>query len=369
MANAQKSNIVFFTGFPGFIGYNLIKRLLVSDAGCQFRLLVEARLVPLCQSELQKLEQEIPGAILRCEIIPGDITEAKLGLSEDLRNRLAGEITQAYHLAAIYDLAVPSEMAYKINVDGTRFVLDFLGMAKNFKRLIYFSTCYVAGLREGPILETDLIKGQAFKNHYESTKYAAEVLVQEKQKQIPSVIIRPSIVVGNSQTGETRKYDGPYFMIQLLLNLPKWIPMVHIGKGEVALNLVPVDYIIEGTLALAKAEGTDGRVYALADPDPLPVRQLWLLLLELTGHRKPLFTLPLGLVKFVMKFSWVRNLLKIPQEVLGYFDAKMTLDTTNAVSTLAPLGVVCPHSRDYMGRLIDFVRKHPDINPIRKPMY
>jgi len=367
MADVQKTSIVFFTGFPGFIGYNLIKRLLVSDAGCQFRLLVEARLVPLCQAELQKLEQEIPGAISRCEIIPGDITDTKLGLSEELRHRLAGEITHAYHLAAIYDLAVPSEMADKINVDGTRFVLDFLETAKSFERLIYFSTCYVAGLRQGRILETELKCGQKFKNHYESTKYAAEVLVQESR--IPSVIIRPSIVVGHSQTGETRKYDGPYFMIQLLLNLPKWLPMIHIGSGQVALNLVPVDYIIDGTLALATAEGTQGRVYALADPNPLPVRQLWSLLLELTGHRRPLFTLPLGLVKFVMQFSWVRNLLKIPQEVLGYFDADMTLDTTHAVSTLKPLGVVCPHTKDYMGRLIDFVRKHPEINPIRKPMY
>lgn len=367
MVDGQTANIVFFTGFPGFIGYNLIKRLLLSDSICQFRLLVEPRLVPLCQTELQKLEQEIPGALSRCEVIPGDITDAKLGLSEAVRERLAAEITQAYHLAAIYDLAVPSEMAYKINVDGTRFVLDFLEQAKNFKRLIYFSTCYVAGLREGHIYETDLIKGQSFKNHYESTKYAAEVLVQERK--IPSVIIRPSIVVGHSKTGETRKYDGPYFMIQLLLALPKWLPMVHIGPGEVALNLVPVDYIIEGTLALAKAQGTEGRVYALADPNPLPVRQLWLLLLELTGHKKPILTLPLGLVKFVMRFSWVRNMLKIPQEVLGYFDAKMTLDTTNAVSTLKPLGVECPASREYMGRLIDFVKAHPDINPIRNQMY
>jgi thioester reductase-like protein len=365
----NSNQVALFTGFPGFIGYNLIKTLLARSPNLSFYLLVEARLFDLSASEIKRLEQEFPGAAKRLTLVSGDITVSDLGIESNLRQQLLAEVTVVYHLAAIYDLAVPEATAHRINVDGTKYILDFCTAAKNFERLIYFSTCYVAGARQGKIFEAELAVGQKFKNHYESTKYAAEVLVQERWKDLPTVIIRPGIVAGDSRTGETRKYDGPYFMIQLLLSLPRWLPMVDIGPGQVTLNMVPVDYIIEGTAVLALQPGTEGKVYALADPNPLKVRSLWGELLRLTGHSRPLFTVPLGLVKKLLSWQWVRKLLKMPREVLDYFEADVTFDTTNAVGTLKPLGVSCPNAVNYLPVLVDFVKQHPDINPIRKQIY
>ncbi|WP_228485704.1 SDR family oxidoreductase [Thermaerobacillus caldiproteolyticus] len=63
------------------------------------------------------------------------------------------------------------------------------------------------------MLETELDMGQSLKNHYEKTKYEAEIAVRKVAKQRPTTIIRPGIVVGHSETGETAKFGSLYFML------------------------------------------------------------------------------------------------------------------------------------------------------------
>ncbi len=105
----------------------------------------------------------------------GDIAERGLGLSDTDYERLRAEVARVFHLAAIYDLAVPEELAQRVNVDGTGNVLELCAAAERLERLAYVSTAYVAGLRTGVVYEHELVMGQRFKNHYESTKFQAEV--------------------------------------------------------------------------------------------------------------------------------------------------------------------------------------------------
>ena len=128
---------------------------------------------------------------------------------------------RSHHLAAVYDLSTPREFAWKVNVEGTRNVLEMAGTCKDFQRLQYVSTCYVSGRHTGIFRETDLQVGQVFNNYYEETKYHAEIAVQEAIKNgLPATVYRPSIVVGDSHTGETQKYDGPYYAMQLIARHP-----------------------------------------------------------------------------------------------------------------------------------------------------
>ena len=81
----------------------------------------------------------------RIEVVAGDIAERHLGLGDDDYERLPAEVGVVHHLAAIYDLAVPEEIAQKVNVEGTGNVLDFCRDADDLERLNYVSTAYVAG--------------------------------------------------------------------------------------------------------------------------------------------------------------------------------------------------------------------------------
>ena len=132
---------------------------------------------------------------------------------------LRADARRVFHLAAIYDLAVPLEIAQRVNVDGTGNVLDFCARAEGLERLAYVSPAYVAGMRTGVVYEHELVMGQAFKNHYESTKFQAEVWVRELLDRVPTTILRPAIVVGDSRTGETEKFDGPYYILRALAAL------------------------------------------------------------------------------------------------------------------------------------------------------
>ena len=227
------------TGFPGFIGRRLIAALLDADADARVVALVEPRMLATAQTVVESLDAP------RIELLAGDITDRRLGLEPDDYERLRAEVRRVFHLAAIYDLAVPLELAQRVNVEGTGNVLDLCRAAEGLERLAYVSTAYVAGLRTGIVYEHELVMGQAFKNHYESTKFQAEVWVHELLDQVPTTILRPAIVVGDSLTGETEKFDGPYYILRALSRAQRMgRPMPQFGRSEAAFNVVPVDYVV-----------------------------------------------------------------------------------------------------------------------------
>src|SRR5262245_16907282 len=211
MSHDATTGIVLFTGFPGFIGMRLLPRLMELAPGARFRCLVQSRFLDAAREGIAQIESAHPQARGRIDVVTGDITVPGLGLAADEARALRGGLTAAHHLAAVYDLAVTRELGLKVNLDGTRNVLRFLSECPRLERLHYVSTCYVSGTATGIFRETDLDMGQSFKNHYEETKFLAEVEVARAG--LPVTIYRPSIVVGDSRTGETGKFDGPYFTL------------------------------------------------------------------------------------------------------------------------------------------------------------
>ncbi|MEE8278586.1 MAG: SDR family oxidoreductase, partial [Thermoanaerobaculia bacterium] len=218
---------VFFTGFPGFLGSELLPRVLVRSAKQRAVCIVQEKFADLARKRVEELTERQCELRDRIELVTGDITEPDLGLGGE-RQRLAGETTEIFHLAAVYDLSVRRPVGMKVNVDGTRQVLDFAGQCPRLGRFQYVSTCFVRGRWAGIFGEDDLERGQSFNNCYEETKYLAEVEVQERMRQgLPTTIYRPAIVVGDSRTGATQKFDGPYFVIRWIMRLP-WIAVVPV---------------------------------------------------------------------------------------------------------------------------------------------
>ncbi len=206
----------FITGFPGFIASRLLRHLAESDR--RFLLLVQPALAAQAGGELNAIAQQTGTPLSNLEILPGDITKPELGLSQNDLERARSESTILFHLAAIYDLAVKQDLALRINVEGTRNVNNFARSLPHLRQYHYVSTCYVAGKRTGRIFESELRHNAGFRNYYEETKYLAEIEVENFKSQLPLTIHRPSVVCGDSHTGETAKYDGIYYLINYLLN-------------------------------------------------------------------------------------------------------------------------------------------------------
>jgi thioester reductase-like protein len=350
------SSTVLFTGFPGFIGARLLPRLLELQPETRFECLVQERFLGLARDQIATIEAAHPHARGRLGTVLGDITAVGLGLSGEDAKALQRDVVAAWHLAAVYDLAVSREVGQRVNVQGTRNVLAFLAQCRAFERLHYVSTAYVSGRATPTYRETDLDVGQSFKNHYEETKFLAEVEVVYSG--LPATTYRPAIVVGDSRTGETGKFDGPYFILNAMERLPSPGVFMRIGSGRQPANLVPVDFVVEALAQLGSSDRSRGKTYHLTDPDPLTVVEVGRLLAQALGKSFAFAPVPGFVAKGLFTPKVVQRFFGVPVEVLDYFEHDCRYDTTQASQDLGALGVACPRLPDYVSRLVDFYRAH-----------
>jgi thioester reductase-like protein len=348
---------IFLTGFPGFIAGRLVKRL--AQEGARFLLLVQPAFAERARQDIARIAEETGTPASSFRIVEGDITQDGLGLSAAERERARSETTMLFHLAAIYDLAVTREAAMRVNLEGTRNVNRFARSLPHLRRYHYVSTCYVAGLRRGLILETELRHEAGFRNFYEETKYLAELEVDELKRELPVTVHRPAVVCGDSRTGETAKYDGVYYLINYLRMHPGLFSMLNIGNRAVSLNLVPIDFVVEAMTALAQDERATAATVQLADPAPLTTHELFESIARTLAGRGSRLTLPPRLVRATLALPLSPTLTGLPHAGVPYFFLDQTYDTTLARSLLDAHGVRCPRFTDYVGTLIDFVSHHP----------
>jgi thioester reductase-like protein len=346
----------FLTGFPGFIGRRLVARLLDEDPELRVAALVEPRMADAARSAAAEIGAE------RIEIVEGDIGERRLGLSDADWERLAAEVTSAFHLAAIYNLAVPLELAQRVNVDGTGNVLELCAACERLGRLNYVSTAYVAGVRQGVVYEHELALGQAFKNHYESTKFQAEVWVRDAMDDVPTTIYRPAIVVGDSQTGETQKFDGPYYMLRVIsVSEARGTPIPQFGRAAAPFNVVPVDFVVDALVAGSQSAEAVGETLHLVDPEPVTASELLTTLAREYAGREPAYRVPPKLVEASLRLEFVRNMFAgAPRESIRYLNHPVRFDTRRAGDLLAAQGLRCPRFDEYVGPMVRFFREHED---------
>jgi thioester reductase-like protein len=358
---------VVVTGFPGFIGSELVARLLARypvdvHIAClvqdSYRRLAEERI-----REIERLDETYKGRIHACR---GDIRHPNLSLDGQY-GFLSDETVEIFHLAAVYDLGVRREVGMAINREGTRHVLDFAAQCPQLRRFHYVSTCYVSGSYPGDFRESDLVNGQRFNNYYEETKYLAEVEVQNRmQAGLPVTIYRPAIVVGDSQTGATQKYDGIYYVLQWLLRQPKTAAFLTVigDPAQYEVNFVPRDFVVNALVYLSGREGSTGKVYHLSDPRPPLVDEVIDMIAEATQRRVVRVKLPGRLVKGAMNHvPGVAKFVGIEPAAMDYFTQPTRYHCENTLAALAGSGIACPPFASYAPKLVQFMQSHPEISP------
>lgn len=345
-----------YTGFPGFITSQLIREQLKKQQQDAIYVLVLKAELEKAQGEKEAILKQYPNATLH--IIEGDITLPSLGLGENLVEKLQQEIQIFWHLAAIYDLAVPKEIAWKVNVHGTNKVNEFVKGIKNLERYMYFSTAYVAGTRTGNLLETELIRPESFKNYYEETKFEAELLVESLKKELPITIIRPGIVRGDSITGSTIKFDGPYFLFNMIDRLKKLPFIPYIGRSSATLNTVPVDYIFQAATYLSTLAEATGKTVHLTDPNPHPIQEiLRAVTVQITG-KAPKGHLPLSVTRVFMKSVALQRLLGVEYESLDYFTWDASFDTSVISELLKDSNIQCADFIETLPAMAAYYEEH-----------
>ncbi|WP_328301712.1 SDR family oxidoreductase [Actinomycetospora sp. NBC_00405] len=355
---------VLFTGFPGFLGSALLPRTLRRSADAQAVALVQERWLDRARRTLERLEATEPALAGRTRLVVGDITRPGLGLDEDEAAALRSGPLEIFHLAAVYDLSVAPELAWSVNVEGTRNVVDLARGADELVRLQYVSTCYVSGRYPGLFFEDDLELGQRFSNHYEHTKHEAErIVAKAREAGMPVTIYRPSVVVGDSRTGETQKYDGPYYALQLIARQGRVAVMPLPGDpSRVHFNLVPSDFVVDAIAALAPHPGALDRTVALAAPHPPTVLGMCEAFAAHTDKKLRVVPVPTSLSRFsIDHLPGVGRLFKLPSSTLDYLTHPTDYDVTATTALLAEVGVRCPTFAEHVGAMVAYHREHPDV--------
>lgn len=242
----RKMKYYFITGVTGDLGSELMKCLALDNNNIIYCLVRDKK----GKSGSDRLAEILKtGAIDsgRVYVVQGDICEPKLGIEENIYRELAGKITHIIHSAGDTRFNQIYEIICRTNVYGTKNVISFaedcLNSNPDFKQFNYISTVYVTGKRRGIVYEGDLTDRYGFHNTYERSKYEAELLVNEyKNKGLPVIIFRPSIIFGGAEDGNIKKTNVLYPALELYRKyLPDTIlPAIY----KVKLDIVPMDFVV-----------------------------------------------------------------------------------------------------------------------------
>jgi thioester reductase-like protein len=350
---------IFVTGFPGFLASALLPGIL-ARTGDEAVCLVQPKYRDVATEHVDHLTAADETMRGRIRLAEGDITQPGLGLGRGSPR----DVTEIWHLAAVYDLAVRREPAMRVNVDGTRNVLNLARHLPDLRRYHHFSTCYVSGRYAGPYGEDDLEVGAPFNNYYEESKHLAEAEVRQRMADgLPATIYRPSIVVGDSRTGETQKFDGPYFILQWMLRQPWYAVVPMAGDPSMTrVNVVPRDFVVDAVNHLSGLPQSAGSTYHLADPQPLTVAEMAQTLADAADRRLIMVPVPRMVAKEAIRHvPGAHTVLRIPAEAVDYFAHPTHYLTEHTQRDLAGSGIKVPPFAEYADRLVDFMRRHHEV--------
>jgi thioester reductase-like protein len=344
---------VLVTGFPAFTARRMAARILAGDPRARVWLLARDKFAAAAREFLAELPADQRE---RAEPLVGDVCDMDLGLSGDEIERLGGEVTTIQHLAGIYYHGVDRATARRVNVEGTRGLLEFAKEARSLRRLCHWSTATVSGKRRGVIMEDELDENQGFHNFYEETKFEAEKLARAAQRRLPVTIFRPGLIVGDSRTGEIDRFDGPYYLTVLFVTSPLGVRLPLPGRGAAPMHLVPIDYVVDAAYALSLDARAAGKTFHLTDPNPQSARRVYQLIAERSEHQPPRGFIPGGIARALLHTPGIEKLARGPLSFIDSFDHMAFYNTRNTRALLGDSGLDCPAFDSYVDALVRFVR-------------
>ncbi len=359
---SQKKRTILVTGYPGSICKNLVRAILENEPKSIIYFLVQEKFIEDAKKFVKRKSRQ---GYKNVNLLSGDIADMHLGLSADEVKNLLGKVTDIYHLASISYLGVPDELMWRVNVQGTINLIELAEDTRKLEHFNYISTAFVSGDRQGVVTEDELDCGQKFRNLYERTKFEAERKIRDAMGRLPVSIFRPSIVVGDSKTGEIGRFDGPYYLGILLASSPL-SSMALIGNENAPLHVIPVDYAVNTILYLSRKKQSIGKTFHVVDPNPISVKSAYELVARCVGINKEKLDAPsilpkgvlAGFTKILQTIPGIEKISRTQRQAIDYTNTMTFYNSFNTTQALSATNIQCPPLHSYADKLVAFVRNY-----------
>jgi thioester reductase-like protein len=346
--------VVLVTGFPSLRARKMVEQILSSSKKALVYAVVHSKFSDQAAAFLDGLERSDRERVV---LYQGDAASIDMGLSGAEYRELAARVRRIHHVAQVTYPGVSRKVAESVNIGAMREIIEFGRVCERLECIVAHSSAIVSGNRTGLVMEEELNARQSFRSVVEETLARAERLARSAMSQLPIAVVRPAQIVGDSRTGEVDRFDGPYLLILLILSAPQDFPVLLPARGDVPMNLVPIDYVVQATDRIGRSPQAIGKTFHLTDPKPLSVRQVFQLVAQSGGRRLPGGFIPSRVTKALLSTPGLNLVSKSPRAFVDMITTPVRYDTRNTDDILAGSDVVCPPFESYVDALVAFVKQ------------
>jgi thioester reductase-like protein len=363
----------FITGATGAIGACLVP-LLLGNEDTQARLLIRAKSRQDLAARMEKLFAfwKYPPASDRRQRIKayaGDVCQPFLGMNPAEYRELAGECSHIIHSAGNVRMNLSLEEARRFSVGSARNIVAFGQACQSdgeLQKLEFISTVGVAGRMKGLVPESWITESRSFHNSYEEAKAEAEDYIRNQvEKGLPATVHRPSMVVGDSRTGEIIHFQVFYHLCRFLSGRRTFGILPEVG--DACLDIVPVDYVARAIIWSSNEQSVIGKIFHLCSgPDhSIPVKELGKQVrsvFKAYGYSLPISkTIPLWIFDTCLPLiglvvsKEVKHAIKALPYFLEYLAEAQSFANRNTSEILELAGIRIPVIEEYLTRNFQYL--------------
>lgn len=347
------TEVVLVTGFPGIESRMLVEHILAEEPLTQVLLVVWHDLMERGQLALESMDHRD-----RIEVLAGDAAAIDLGLSGPEYRRVVRLVTRAHHLARSTYVGVSKATARYTNVQGAIEMVELAAEASSLRCLVHHSSAFVSGDRSDTVYENELDEGQGYFSEVQRTQVQAERVMRRAMREFPITVLRPTMLVGDSVTGEIDRFGGSHLLVMLLLGVPGDLALPMPIPSAVPVDFVPVDYVVKVAHHVGRYAAALGRTLHLRSPERLSARDLFELIGQCVGRRVSQSDLPSHLANALVRTPGIKRVLREPRAFLQQLSTGARYDDRTSRRVLADTGIVCPTLASYIATWVSAVKAH-----------
>ena len=334
----------------------MVGLLLEREADTRIVLVILDKLLPEAAVHIDELDKEKRE---RIEVLVGDAAGIDMGLSGREYRDLAGVVTRVHHMAHVSYVGVDDDTAKYANVRGAVEMVELGKAADRLRCIVHHSTAHVSGDRTGTVFEDELDCGQSFHSPVQQSRYEAERVLRRAMPQLPIAVVRPTMIVGDSITGEFERLDGANLLVMLVLGLPETLGFRLPAPGEGPFDVVPLDHVVRAAHAIGRDERTAGRTFHLTSTEQLSARHVFDLIAQAGGLRvSDRRTFPSKVASAILRTPGMSRLIHEPRALLQQLATPARYDTRNAERILGSADIACPPLASYVDTWVKAVDAH-----------